>query len=60
METPAGRIRFDETTGHFIKHVYIGRVNHEGQFDVVNHWNNGQMVLPDPFPYPDLVEEFVG
>jgi urea transport system substrate-binding protein len=59
IDTPAGRLRFDPITGHFCKYVYIGRVNEEGQFEIVESWNNGALVAPDPFPFPDLSEDFL-
>ena len=58
IDTPAGHLRFDEKTGHFSKCVYIGQVNEEGQFDIIESWNNGQPLAPDPVPFPDLSAEF--
>jgi urea transport system substrate-binding protein len=59
INTPAGRLRFDPPTGHFSKHVYVGRINEEGQFDIVESWNNGDLVAPNPFPFQDLSEDFL-
>jgi urea transport system substrate-binding protein len=58
IDTPAGRIRFDPATGHFSKHVYIGRVSAEGQFEVIKNWNDGELVPPQPTPFVDLAAEF--
>jgi urea transport system substrate-binding protein len=58
IDTPAGQLRFDGKTGHFSKHVYIGQVNDEGQFNVVHSWNEGRLVAAEPFPFPDLSEAF--
>jgi len=56
LETPAGRIRFDTLTGHFSKHVYIGRIDQEGQYEVVSAWKDGELISPVPFPFPDLFD----
>ena len=56
-ETPAGRIRFDTSTGHFSKYVYIGQINADGQYDLVSAWNNGQLVRPVPYPFPNLFDQ---
>jgi urea transport system substrate-binding protein len=58
IDTPIGRLRFDQQTGHFSKHVYIGQVNDQGQFEVIKHWNNGNLVPPQPVPFPELSEQF--
>jgi len=58
IDTFVGQLRFDETTGHFSKNVYIGRANDDGQFDVVEFWNEGRPVPLDPFPFPKLKEVF--
>jgi len=51
MDAPEGVIAVDQASRHVWKTARIGRVNHQGQFDVV--WSSKRALKP--FPYPLFV-----
>ena len=48
---PEGPVKIEPVNNHTWKVVQIGKVNNEGQFDIV--WSTGTPVQPDP--YPELI-----
>jgi urea transport system substrate-binding protein len=58
IDTPVGKLKYDPRNRHYYKYVYVGKVTQEGQFQVVESWENGRLVAPEPFPYPDLYDVF--
>jgi urea transport system substrate-binding protein len=47
-EAPEGTVTIDAENNHTYKIVQIGKVNAEGQFDIV--WKTDAPVKPEPFP----------
>jgi urea transport system substrate-binding protein len=45
---PGGVVSIDPETRHTWRRVYIGRIRHDGQFDIV--WTSGAPVRPIPYP----------
>lgn len=48
LKAPEGIVSIDSATQHLWKTVRIGRINTNGQFDIV--WSSGTPVRPMPFP----------
>lgn len=49
LAAPEGIVAVDADTRHLWKPVRIGRVNADGQFDIV--WQSGRSMAPAPFPF---------
>ncbi|MBM4053745.1 MAG: ABC transporter substrate-binding protein [Planctomycetes bacterium] len=47
MAAPEGIVHFDYTSNHLIKNARIGKVNNEGQFDIV--WTSDTLLNPRPY-----------
>jgi len=48
INAPSGVLKIDETNNHTHKRVLVGKINLEGQFDIV--WDSEKLVAPEPFP----------
>ncbi len=48
IQAPEGFVYIDHDNNHVWKTVRVGKVTHEGQFDIV--WDSGSPVQPVPFP----------
>ncbi|MCP4267485.1 MAG: urea ABC transporter substrate-binding protein [Candidatus Brocadiaceae bacterium] len=48
FQAPEGYVCIDHSNNHLWKTVRIGRVTHNGQFDIL--WNSGKPVRPVPYP----------
>jgi urea transport system substrate-binding protein len=48
LSAPEGVISIDPSTHHTWRPVYIGRMRHDGQFDIV--WTSQKPVRPVPYP----------
>ena len=53
---PEGLVAVDEETRHLWKTPRIGKIRHDGQFDIV--WDAGRMIEPVSFPSYRLQEEW--
>jgi urea transport system substrate-binding protein len=47
-DAPEGHVVIDSVNNHTIKNFMIGKVNDQGQFDIV--YKSDGMIVPDPFP----------
>lgn len=48
FEGPSGLYYIDPETRHAWRRVYIGRMQSDGQVDIV--WQSGRLIRPEPFP----------
>jgi urea transport system substrate-binding protein len=56
MLAPAGEVRIDPATQHAFKTPRIGRINADGQFEVV--WTAAKPESPEPYPLSRSAEEW--